>query len=61
MMSSMKIVWLVLMALLYLTNAQSFAPSPAPGAGPMSDGTTIDQGVACTLLLVALALTYILH
>ncbi|XP_052207074.1 arabinogalactan protein 41-like [Diospyros lotus] len=37
--------------------AQSAAPAPAP----TSDGTTIDQGVACVLMLVALALTYLIH
>ncbi|XVF13020.1 hypothetical protein REPUB_Repub08aG0171200 [Reevesia pubescens] len=37
--------------------AQSFAPAPAP----TSDGTSIDQGIAYVLMLVALALTYLIH
>ncbi|KAI5655371.1 hypothetical protein M9H77_32558 [Catharanthus roseus] len=35
----------------------SFAPAPAPA----SDGTTIDQGIAYVLMLLALVLTYIIH
>ncbi|KAH7864017.1 hypothetical protein Vadar_024678 [Vaccinium darrowii] len=37
--------------------AQSMAPAPAP----VSDGTSIDQGIACVLMLAALVLTYIIH
>ncbi|XP_073047364.1 arabinogalactan protein 20-like [Primulina eburnea] len=37
--------------------AQDFAPSP----GPFSDGTSIDQGIAYMLMLVALLLTYLIH
>lgn len=36
---------------------QGFAPAPAPA----SDGTTIDQGIACVLMLLALAVTYLVH
>ncbi|XP_073128790.1 arabinogalactan protein 41 [Henckelia pumila] len=36
---------------------QTFAPAPSP----TSDGTTIDQGIAYVLMLVALVLTYIIH
>ncbi|GMP61225.1 hypothetical protein CsSME_00023768 [Camellia sinensis var. sinensis] len=39
--------------------AHSMAPAPAPA--PASDGTTIDQGIACVLMLVALILTYLIH
>ncbi|KAF8051635.1 hypothetical protein N665_1687s0001 [Sinapis alba] len=38
--------------------AQSLAP-PAPS--PTSDGTSIDQGIAYLLMVVALVLTYIIH
>ncbi|GAB2245112.1 hypothetical protein Droror1_Dr00000605 [Drosera rotundifolia] len=34
-------------------------PSPAPA--PSNDGSSIDQGVAYVLMLVALALTYLIH
>ncbi|MBA0722631.1 hypothetical protein Golax_003290 [Gossypium laxum] len=33
--------------------------SPAPA--PSSDGTAIDQGIAYILLLLALAITYLIH
>ncbi|XP_015889389.2 arabinogalactan protein 20 [Ziziphus jujuba] len=38
-----------------LVQAQSPAPAPA------SDGTSIDQGIAYVLMLVALVLTYLIH
>ncbi|XAR55115.1 hypothetical protein NMG60_11030513 [Bertholletia excelsa] len=38
-------------------HAQSMGPAPAPA----SDGTSIDQGVAYVLMLVALVLTYLIH
>ncbi|KAE8056053.1 hypothetical protein FH972_012851 [Carpinus fangiana] len=37
--------------------AQSLAPAPAP----TSDGASIDQGIACVLMLLALVLTYLIH
>ncbi|KAL3844510.1 hypothetical protein ACJIZ3_001913 [Penstemon smallii] len=33
----------------------------APAPAPTSDGTTIDQGIACGLMLLALVLTYLIH
>ncbi|GAU32630.1 hypothetical protein TSUD_71780 [Trifolium subterraneum] len=38
-------------------NAQSQAPAPAP----TSDGSSVDQGIAYLLMLLALVLTYIIH
>ncbi|MBA0810315.1 hypothetical protein Gohar_002319 [Gossypium harknessii] len=35
--------------------------SPAPAPAPSSDGTAIDQGIAYILLLLALAITYLIH
>lgn len=47
--------------LLGLSQAQGFgAPVPAPN-GPISDGSAIDQGVAYVLLILALAITYLVH
>ncbi|XVF10465.1 hypothetical protein REPUB_Repub07fG0185400 [Reevesia pubescens] len=40
-----------------IVQAQSSAPAPAP----TSDGTSIDQGIAYVLMLVALVLTYLIH
>ncbi|GMH00440.1 hypothetical protein Nepgr_002279 [Nepenthes gracilis] len=52
----------VIMAMLFTialpsARAQSVAPAPAPA----SDGTSIDQGIAYVLMLVALLLTYLIH
>ncbi|KAH0468158.1 hypothetical protein IEQ34_003191 [Dendrobium chrysotoxum] len=33
----------------------------APAPAPASDGTSIDQGIAYILMLVALVLTYLIH
>ncbi|KAG2332047.1 hypothetical protein Bca52824_003227 [Brassica carinata] len=40
-----------------LAGAQSLAPAPAP----TSDGTSIDQGIAYLLMVLALVLTYLIH
>ncbi|KAH7849136.1 hypothetical protein Vadar_013518 [Vaccinium darrowii] len=37
--------------------AEHMAPAPAP----VSDGTSIDQGIAYALMVVALVLTYLIH
>ncbi|KAK3041661.1 hypothetical protein RJ639_001471 [Escallonia herrerae] len=57
---ALPVVGFMLLAILQLSNAQGFAPSPAP-AGPSNDGTAIDQVVAYVLLFVALAITYLVH
>ncbi|CAI0543235.1 unnamed protein product [Linum tenue] len=65
-MSSMKfyaapIIGFFLFALIQLSYGQSLAPSPA-AEGPSSDaGTAIDQGIAYLLLMLALAVTYLVH
>ncbi|KAF8110536.1 hypothetical protein N665_0082s0008 [Sinapis alba] len=47
----------VIISVILLPIAHSQSPSPAP----TSDGTSIDQGVAYVLMMVALALTYFIH
>ncbi|XP_023538848.1 arabinogalactan peptide 20-like [Cucurbita pepo subsp. pepo] len=42
-----------------LVHAHSSASAPAPA--PASDGTSIDQGIAYVLMLMALVLTYLIH
>ena len=42
-----------------LPSAQAQVPAPQPA--PSSDGTSIDQGIAYVLMLVALVLTYLIH
>ncbi|KAJ7945012.1 Arabinogalactan peptide-like protein [Quillaja saponaria] len=37
------------------------AQSPAPAPAPTSGRTSVDQGVAYLLMLVALVLTYLIH
>ncbi|KAM0833056.1 hypothetical protein ACQ4PT_064538 [Festuca glaucescens] len=37
------------------------AAAQAPAPAPASDGTSIDQGIAYVLMLVALVLTYLIH
>lgn len=37
--------------------AQTLAPAPSP----TSDGSSVDQGIAYFLMLLALVLTYIIH
>ncbi|CAG7871990.1 unnamed protein product [Brassica rapa] len=51
------IVWIVFSIFFPMAQAQSAASAPAP----TSDGTTIDQGIAYVLMLVALVLTYYIH
>ncbi|KAL9237397.1 hypothetical protein vseg_011950 [Gypsophila vaccaria] len=53
-------VILVVSSLIFaMSNAQSSAPAPAPA--PSSDGSNVDQGIAYVLMMVALALTYLIH
>ncbi|KAM7509499.1 hypothetical protein LguiA_019952 [Lonicera macranthoides] len=51
------IIGFMFMALFHLNHAQTFAPAPPP----TNDGTAVDQGVAYVLLLIALAVTYLVH
>ncbi|PON97519.1 Arabinogalactan peptide, AGP [Trema orientale] len=44
-----------------IAHAESPSPAPAPAPAPTSDGTSIDQGIAYVLMLVALVLTYLIH
>ncbi|CAL4903467.1 unnamed protein product [Urochloa decumbens] len=37
------------------------AAQEAPAPAPTSDGTSIDQGIAYLLMIVALVLTYLIH
>ncbi|XP_068665287.1 arabinogalactan protein 41-like [Aristolochia californica] len=54
---AMLVVALVFSIFLPAAQAQNLAPAPAPA----SDGTSIDQGIAYVLMLVALVLTYLIH
>ncbi|XP_042479589.1 arabinogalactan protein 41-like [Macadamia integrifolia] len=53
----LAIIALIFSIVLPAVQAESLAPAPAP----TSDGTSIDQGIAYVLMLVALVLTYLIH
>ncbi|XP_058182694.1 arabinogalactan protein 41-like [Rhododendron vialii] len=56
-MVMVAIVTLIFAVFFPATMAHSAAPAPAP----TSDGAAIDQGIAYVLMLVALAVTYLVH
>ncbi|KAL8494976.1 hypothetical protein ACS0TY_019227 [Phlomoides rotata] len=53
----MAIFAVMLTASIQRAQAQELAPAPAP----TSDGSSIDQGIAYLLMVLALALTYLIH
>ncbi|KAG6576674.1 Arabinogalactan protein 22, partial [Cucurbita argyrosperma subsp. sororia] len=55
------IIAVVYVVMLPVSAAAEHSSFPAPAPAPTSDGTTIDQGIAYILMLLALALTYIIH
>ncbi|KAM3321025.1 hypothetical protein P3S67_008227 [Capsicum chacoense] len=55
---SFMIISFMLLSLVEFNFGQGISPSAPP---PSNDGTTIDQGIAYILLLVALAITYLVH
>ncbi|XAR53323.1 hypothetical protein NMG60_11021844 [Bertholletia excelsa] len=59
-LAALPIIGFMLLALLQLSHGQGIAPSPAPPS-PSNYGTALDQGIAYVLLLVALAITYLIH
>lgn len=50
---------ILFMAISHMGHAQNFDISPAPT--PTSDAQILDQGIAYSLMLVALVITYMLH
>ncbi|KAI9109997.1 hypothetical protein K1719_019038 [Acacia pycnantha] len=48
-------------ALLFAIFSASLVVGSPTSVSPSSDGTTIDQGIAYFLMLVALILTYLIH
>ncbi|KAI3443681.1 hypothetical protein Pfo_000346 [Paulownia fortunei] len=48
-----------LLSALVIPSINAQVPEPAPA--PSSDGVAIDQGIAYMLMLVALAITYMIH
>ncbi|CAL1373534.1 unnamed protein product [Linum trigynum] len=57
--AAVAIALIFAIALPAAVQAQGMAPAPAPAA--TSDGTSIDQGIAYVLMLLALVLTYLIH
>ncbi|RXI09621.1 hypothetical protein DVH24_025092 [Malus domestica] len=65
-MNSLSFGVVAIIAILYavvlpMAHATRLAPAPGTGSGITSDGTTIDQGIAYGLMLLALVLTYLIH
>ncbi|KAF5805302.1 putative arabinogalactan protein 16/20/22/41 [Helianthus annuus] len=58
-LSVLPILGFMLVVILQVSKAQTFAPSPTPV--PSNDGAAIDQGIAYLLLVLALAITYLVH
>ncbi|KAK7358543.1 hypothetical protein VNO77_00476 [Canavalia gladiata] len=56
-------VMAMLVALIFALSLPSVvhAQTPAPAPAPSSDGSSVDQGVAYVLMLLALILTYLIH
>ncbi|WOG92872.1 hypothetical protein DCAR_0312149 [Daucus carota subsp. sativus] len=52
-------VFALFSALLLLPAINAQAPAPAPA--PSNNGAALDQGIAYVLMLLALAVTYIIH
>ncbi|EES19235.1 arabinogalactan peptide 16 [Sorghum bicolor] len=48
-------------ALVFAVAMPAVADAQAPAPAPTSDGTSIDQGIAYLLMIVALVLTYLIH
>ncbi|KAI3872489.1 hypothetical protein MKW98_015835 [Papaver atlanticum] len=58
---ALSLIGLLLLVIMNFIQVNGFTPSPAPAEGPTSDGTALDQGIACFLMLAALAITYLMH
>ncbi|EXC02950.1 hypothetical protein L484_012077 [Morus notabilis] len=54
-------VFAVIALVLSVSFPAAMAQATAPAPAPTSDGTSIDQGIAYVLMLVALVLTYLIH
>ncbi|WCJ36786.1 arabinogalactan protein 41 [Euphorbia peplus] len=62
--SGVSFGYLAIIAIIYVTmvpSAYAQSPTSAPTPAPTSDGNAIDQGIAYVLMLVALAVTYLIH
>ncbi|EEF51308.1 arabinogalactan protein 41 [Ricinus communis] len=60
-MAVSRVLAIVVVALIFAIALPVQAQSSAPAPAPTSDGTSIDQGIAYVLMLVALVLTYLIH
>ncbi|KAK3129755.1 hypothetical protein QOZ80_6BG0484210 [Eleusine coracana subsp. coracana] len=59
--SSMGLVGVAVLVVGIAMPASAIAPAQPPAPAPASYGTSIDQGIAYGLMLVALVLTYLIH
>ncbi|KAK9145343.1 hypothetical protein Sjap_005246 [Stephania japonica] len=54
-------VLLAMIVSVVAVDAQNLAPAPPPTSDGTKSGTSVDQGIAYVLMLVALVLTYLIH
>ncbi|XP_062228928.1 arabinogalactan protein 22-like [Phragmites australis] len=59
--SSLGLVAVFVLVVVIAMPASAAAHAQPPAPPPTSDGTSIDQGIAYVLMLVALVLTYLIH
>ncbi|GMI66790.1 Arabinogalactan protein 20, arabinogalactan protein 20 [Hibiscus trionum] len=58
---SFRVLMSVALVLAIVSRNVEAQSAAAPAPSPTSDGTSIDQGIAYILMLVALVLTYLIH
>ncbi|KAK9035800.1 hypothetical protein V6N11_077829 [Hibiscus sabdariffa] len=58
---SFRVLMSVALVLAIVSSTVEAQSAAAPAPSPTSDGTSIDQGIAYILMLVALVLTYLIH
>ncbi|KAH7436638.1 hypothetical protein KP509_05G029200 [Ceratopteris richardii] len=51
----------LLVSILFQALSAAAESSASPAPSPVSDGTTLDQGIAYVLMFAALLVTYIVH
>ncbi|WOG94297.1 hypothetical protein DCAR_0313590 [Daucus carota subsp. sativus] len=60
-MEMMRVSFVITVFALFLALVLPSISAQAPAPAPTSDGSALDQGVAYVLMLLALAVTYIIH
>ncbi|KAI3994640.1 hypothetical protein MKX01_027530 [Papaver californicum] len=58
---ALSLFGLLSLAIMNFSQVHGITLVSSPAEGPTSDGTSLDQGIACILMLAALAITYLTH